>query len=281
MKRILQIILIIILIGTIQPFFSGDHSYQKELIHFKRKLPKSFITLEYKPFVITGDLSKKQLSRITQNTIKRCTNALYNDFFKIKPDYLIKIYLFKDSKSYQYYSKSMFNTNTSSPYGYYLSSQRSLVMNIATGGGTLVHELVHALIDKDFPEVPAWFNEGLGSLFEACTCGKNIYGLTNWRLPGLQRRISEGVYVPLKEFISTSTQKFYQDKKGVHYAEARYFCMYMQEKRVLKQFYRLFRKSYNSDPTGLSFVEKAFKGKKIESIEKDWLRWVIAIRYER
>ena len=79
-------------------------------------------------------------------------------------------------------------------YGYYKPQQRTLVMNISTGGGTLVHELTHALIDFDFPLVPDWFNEGLASLHEACHIlpdESRIEGLTNWRLPGLQQAVAE------------------------------------------------------------------------------------------
>ena len=39
-------------------------------------------------------------------------------------------------------------------------------MNIATGGGTLVHEIVHPFVEANFPGCPTWFNEGLGSLYE-------------------------------------------------------------------------------------------------------------------
>ena len=41
-------------------------------------------------------------------------------------------------------------------------------MNISTGGGTLVHEIVHPFIQSNFPNCPSWFNEGLGSLYEQC-----------------------------------------------------------------------------------------------------------------
>ena len=30
----------------------------------------------------------------------------------------------------------------------------------------LVHEMVHPFMDADFPACPAWFNEGLASLYE-------------------------------------------------------------------------------------------------------------------
>ncbi len=255
-------------------------TYADEVIEFKKNNPKNFSIQEYKPFIITGNIKAGQMNRIVHSTIKRCATALYNDFFEDKPDYLIKIYLFKDNKSYRYYSKKLFDIKPETPFGYYLSGTNSLVMNIATGSGTLVHELVHALIDYDFPDIPAWFDEGMGSLFEACSCGKHIYGLLNWRLPILQKGLKANKLLPLKELLATSSDEFYEDEKNMNYGEARYFCLYMQEKKVLKKFYRLFRDNFDKDPSGLYFVEKVFN-EKIDSIEKKWLKWVKKLRYER
>jgi len=53
------------------------------------------------------------------------------------------------------------------PYGYYSRNKKALVMNIGTGGGTLLHEMVHAMAEADFEDIPSWLNEGLGSLYEA------------------------------------------------------------------------------------------------------------------
>ena len=51
---------------------------------------------------------------------------------------------------------------------------------VATGGGTLVHEIVHPFMRANFPECPAWFNEGMGSLYEQCSeVNGRIAGLTN------------------------------------------------------------------------------------------------------
>jgi len=46
-----------------------------------------------------------------------------------------------------------------------------------------VHEIVHPFMAANFPDCPAWFNEGLASLYEQSSerDGK-IIGLTNWRL---------------------------------------------------------------------------------------------------
>ena len=63
-------------------------------------------------------------------------------------------------------------------------------MNIDTGGGTLVHEIVHPFIAANFPDCPAWFNEGLASLYEQSGEYRGrIWGRTNWRLAGLQEAI--------------------------------------------------------------------------------------------
>jgi hypothetical protein len=63
-------------------------------------------------------------------------------------------------------------------------------MNIDTGGGTLVHEIVHPFIAANFPECPSWFNEGLASLYEQSGESRGrIRGRTNWRLAGLQEVI--------------------------------------------------------------------------------------------
>jgi len=63
-------------------------------------------------------------------------------------------------------------------------------MNIATGGGTLVHEMTHALMAPDFPQAPIWISEGLASLYEQCRVEKqSLKGDPNWRLPELKRAL--------------------------------------------------------------------------------------------
>jgi hypothetical protein len=116
-----------------------------------------------------------------------------------------------------------------------------MVMNIATGTGTLVHELTHALIAYDLPTVPMWFNEGFACLHEQCTVEHDtIIGHTNWRLPGLQKALAAGRLRPLRDLVTQ--RDFYGDLRGVNYAQARYFVLYMQRRGLLKRFYKHFRK---------------------------------------
>jgi predicted DNA-binding transcriptional regulator YafY len=71
----------------------------------------------------------------------------------------------------------------------------------------LAHELTHALIVYDFPDVPTWFNEGLGSLHEGCRIERTrIVGVPNWRLGPFQKAIREKKQVSFR----------YAADKGAH-----------------------------------------------------------------
>ena len=125
-------------------------------------------------------------------------------------------------------------------------------MNIATGGGTLVHEIVHPFVRANFPKCPAWLNEGLGSLYEQCgERDGHIVGYPNWRLPGLQRAIKADAVPSFKELTSTTDSEFYGDDKGTNYAQARYLCYYLQEQGKLTKFYHDVRRQPERRPDRL------------------------------
>jgi hypothetical protein len=156
-------------------------------------------------------------------------------------------------------------------------------MNIATGGGTLVHEMVHSFMGSNFPACPSWFNEGLASLYEQCGAknGK-IYGYTNWRLAGLQKAIREKRVPEFKELCSTTTHQFYNRDKGTNYGQARYLCYYLQEHGLLRKYYADFRKNAAADPTGFETLKKTLGMKTDEDMKKfkkDWEKWVLKLRF--
>src|SRR5690606_23085701 len=104
-------------------------------------------------------------------------------------------------------------------------------------------------------EVPAWFNEGLASLHEQCHIRPDetgIDGLVNWRLAGLREALAAGRLRPLASLIGDDD--FRGPQETINYAQARYFCLYMQEQGVLEQFYRRFRETQPQDPQGMKAV---------------------------
>ncbi len=253
--------------------------YEAAARSMRAQLGEAFHVQESAPFVVAGNLPEPEFKRITTGTIRSCSQALYKDFLKKKPKRVIKVYLFASDQDYRTYAKKLFGDTPTTKFGYYKSTEEALVMNIATGTGTLVHEMTHALMKPDFPEVPAWFNEGLASLFEQCYVRDgSLLGLVNWRLPRLKQAITEGKVIPLTQVVASTTAEFYGDKTGLYYAEARYLCFYLQEKKVLRKFYKEFRDHAEKDRTGRLFLEKLL-GKPLPEVEKNWLEWVKTLHW--
>src|SRR5204863_118348 len=130
---------------------------------------------------------------LATNTIAWASSRLKQEFFSRAPEQIVDVWLFKDDASYRKHARQLFGDSPTTPFGYYSHEHHALVMNISTGTGTLVHEMVHAFMPANFPGCPAWFNEGLASLYEQCgEKSGRIVGFPNWRLPKLQEAIRSG-----------------------------------------------------------------------------------------
>jgi hypothetical protein len=252
---------------------------EKKAAAIRREFGDKLKVVVHPPFVVAGDTSRARLESHARHSVLRPAQAMWASYFDRKPDQVITTLLFAGAANYKKYAARHYPNGGVPYYGYYSPSSRTMAMNINTGGGTLVHELTHALIVYDFPNVPAWFYEGLGSLHEQCSVGeRKITGLTNWRLPGLQKAIADGSLRPLAELITK--RDFYGRLQGVNYAQARYFVMYMQQKGLLRDFYRHFRKNHDGSGADVAAVEHVF-GKKIAKIEPAFIAWVKTLKFGR
>lgn len=232
------------------------------------------------PFVVAGDEDPDTVEARAVGIVRWAARHLESAYFATRPAEVIEVWLFKDADSYERHNRLLFGGDPGTPYGYYLSDERALVMNIATGGGTLVHEIVHPYVEANFPECPAWFNEGLGSLYEqSAEKDGAIVGLTNWRLAGLQEAIRTKSVPKLSELVATSTDEFYGDGSGVHYAAARYLLYYLQEQGSLRDYYRAFTSGNDRDPTGRKALENTV-GMSLDELEPIWQRFVLGLRFE-
>ncbi len=214
-------------------------------------------------------------------TVTRVFRYLYQDYFTRRPEKPIRVYLFRDKTTYDSYCRSTYDKPPSTPYGFYMARERKMVMNISTGTGTLAHELVHPLLSEDFPGVPSWFNEGFASLFEQSgeRDGKMV-GFVNWRLPKLKQLLKINKGVPLADLMRTTTEQFYgEDDRGLNYATARYFCLYLQERKQLIPFFKEFKANSSQDPTGARSLQK-ITGKTPAELEAPWREWVLGLRYQ-
>lgn len=256
---------------------TSKFDYDEKITGLRNLLNEDFIIKGHSSFVIVSNLSETETNNIILNTIQKTEECFYNDYFEIKPGELVTIFLFKDDKTYTYWADELYDDKDLSPYGYYKPSKKTMLMNIATGGGTLVHELTHAFVRYDFPDIPSWFNEGLGSLYERCSLsGGNIIGYINWRLPGLQKAIKNKTYSSLEKLVSTSDDEFYGEKSGLNYAQARYLCYYLQENEILKKFYKTFRDRYEEDTTGKKFLEEILNTD-LKSFDSTFKKFVLSL----
>ncbi|MEX2287524.1 MAG: C39 family peptidase [Planctomycetaceae bacterium] len=259
---------------------TSDADFAQHIIQLKQQLPgDAFSVLIERPFVVVGDEPIEDLRRHSEQTIRWAVDHLKKEYFAKDPEDIIDIWLFKDNESYEANAEKLFGDAPSTPYGYYSSRHRALVMNIATGGGTLVHEIVHPFIAANFPDCPSWFNEGLASLYEQCgeRDGK-IIGHTNWRLNGLQEAIRRDRVPSFKTLTSTTTREFYDEDKGTNYSQARYLCYYLQEKGLLQKYYRTFVKAAKDDPTGYETLMTVLDRRDMEAFQKEWQEYVLKLQ---
>lgn len=229
------------------------------------------------PFVVVGDEGARMVGKRASGILRWAITRYEADLFAKAPDKVIEIWLFKNQTTYMRGAKKYFGDEPDTPYGYYSTDADAIVMNIGPGAGTLTHEVVHPYVEADFPTAPAWFNEGLASLYEyPSEKHGHVWGKVNWRLPNLKKEIRDGTLPSIHTLLSTTSDEFYNADYD-SYAFARYLIMYAQERGVLFDFYHQFRDAAD-DPTGEKTLMTVLGVDDLDAFQKTWEKWVLAIR---
>lgn len=260
---------------------TSDAAYRKHAVDLTTKLKgRGFTVIVERPFIVIGDEPETHVEEWATQIIRGTVTRLKQDYFAKDPAKILEIWLFKDEVSYRKHAKEFFGDEPTTPYGYYSPSDKALVMNIATGGGTLVHEIVHPFIEANFPDAPAWFNEGLGSLYEQSgTVDGHIYGYTNWRLRGLQNGLKKKIVPTFKVMTSMPNREFYREDTGTNYAQARYLCYYLQEKGLLRKYYKEFIANVRTDPTGYKTLQRVLGERDMTAFQRKWTAFVLKLTF--
>jgi len=261
--------------------FTAD-DYNGHLEQLRKRLPHDgFSIVVQKPFVVIGDESPETVKLRARQTVQWAVDHLKQEYFAEDPTEILDVWLFRDADSYMTHTSQLTRRKPTTPYGFYSSADKALFMNIATGGGTLVHEIVHPFMAANFPDCPSWFNEGLASLYEQSgERNGRIIGKTNWRLQGLQSAIRKGEVPPFESLCRTTTREFYDRDKGTNYSQARYLCYYLQEKGLLQRYYRAFRKNSADDPTGFKTLQTVLAETDMDDFQKRWETEVLKLKFE-
>jgi hypothetical protein len=237
--------------------------------------PKTKVEVVQGVFLVASPSGKLHSSAAVGKT---ALTAYFNGRFSRRPDKAVVVLLFDGAPPYDAYCVARWGAPCSTPFGFYQNVERMVVMNVAPGIGTLTHELVHPIIESDFPGAPDWINEGIASLYEAFNFPRpgEIRGNKNFRLPGLRRALGVKAGQPrpsLPSLFAMSNTDFRGDDESLNYATARYFCQWMESRSRLWSFYHAWRDDFARDPTG----EKAFvatMGSSPAELDASWVAWV-------
>lgn len=254
--------------------------YAQHVLALKPLLKRDMTVVIEPPFVVVGDEPPDRVAERATTTVRWAVKRLKQDFFAKDPEKILTIWLFRGAQSYDEYTRTYFTGAPSTPYGYYTPDHRALVMNIATGGGTLVHEIVHPFMEANVPDCPSWLNEGLGSLFEQSNeRAGHIIGMTNWRLAGLQRAIRERRVPTFKTLLRTTRSGFYDDDPGTNYAQSRYLLYYLQEHGLLLTFWKEYLANRATDPSGFATLGRVLGESDMLAFQKRWEAEVSALTF--
>jgi hypothetical protein len=226
------------------------------------------------PFVLAGDLSEAELEAWHRETIRPAARAMAAAYFKQSPQAPITILLLSSEDRYRHYAAALFGDRPASRYGYFRPHLRTVVINAGSGNGPVLHELTHALMACDFPDAPAWLNEGLAALHERAEVrpdGSGIDGRPNGRLAVLQEALRQGRLPPLQSLLQAND--FHGPQERLRYAQARCFCLYLQHQGVLGEVYRAVHAGRERDPSGSTAVMHLLSGRTWEELDADFRRF--------
>lgn len=242
-----------------------------------RRIPPEFTLAWEKPFLVLSNEPPATVHRRARDVVGWANRLLRKDFFDASPEHIEEAWLFADAASYEKYARALFHTEPTTPYGFYLSGRRAMVMNIKPGYGTLTHEMVHPYFHQNWPQGPAWLNEGLGSLFERPSEREGVFiGKPNWRLPGLKAALRAKAVPTFRALTHLSSDDFYGDDSGVNYAQARYLCYWLQEKGLLVKFVRRAQALKAKDGTGWLALEEVL-GRDPDALRGEWEKFVLGL----
>ncbi len=258
----------------------GPGDYKEQSLRPKKIVPDEF-----------GD-SVGALSRLTflENLYKDlvkpvAANLQQNYFNRAQPGRLIPLYLVGGNldedglMDYVGFCHKVHFRSCGLRVGYFEPYDNSVMVWLATGGGTLSHELGHALMEADFPAAPDWLSEGLASLHEQL--GPGFKPLDNYRLYYLKASLKyNGRLIPLERLLTTPFSKLGSPEEvKLFAAHSRYLSLYLWEKKnpeknLLADVYEGIRSLPEITFETQAQVLSRHLGMLMDEIERDWEEWL-------
>lgn len=196
------------------------------------------------PFVLRGHLDdsraadmEKMARDIVADVARRFVGVGAAHGVELAP---VDACLFEDDDSYAAFAAVAGDRDNM--MGFYLPRERLIVANLSRSVGNLRHELVHPLVGDDFRarsrSLPAWFNEGLGSLYGTSRVRTDrVTFLVNYRLRHVRKALKAGRLPTLADMANSGRGELYGRRSMTYYGTARYLLLYLDARGTLAAFY--------------------------------------------
>ena len=244
----------------------------------QRSFPDStFAIVNSRPFVFVSDEVKADLATLIDHTVNWIVPKLKSTCFGKIPKANATIWLLRNRESYENYVHAYGTPELLLRGGYFSSRNNEIVMDSCRCYGPLLHEMVHAFVDADFRDCPAWFNEGLATLYGTCNEEGEVLNHSHARLSDIQSAIFANTVLSLDDLCALTWNDFSGNDAHKYYAQTEYLCYYLQQKGLLKEFYRECKRNHWKDPTGYATLQKVVKCKDVQDFQKDWEEFILGI----
>lgn len=243
----------------------------------RHRLDSHWKILIREPLILAGDFMDETLDELYERTIVPTLSALNESYFHTTPRHAISILICSSDERFRECNVRLEDQELSQYSGLYSRKHRRIIVNIASGEGTLAHELTHALAHADFPGMPEWFDEGLASLHEECefsTDGLRLIGNSNWREKVASDALNQGELRLIEDV--TSTRFGTNGRANLDYAHVRSLCLYLQDRGLLENFYATCRSQATHDPTGLRSLCDVARAPNPRSFDDAFRGWLMA-----
>jgi hypothetical protein len=185
----------------------------------------------------------------------------------------VDVCLFERAADYRAFADQVMGERPSD-LGFYSPQDRVVVVNLEAGPRNMSHELAHPLLGDDFPAIPSWLNEGIGSLYGGSdVTARGVRFDVNYRIRDVRRAISGGTLPPISALGSVDPGDVYGERAMLWYGYARAALLLLESEGELEAFYAAVRGGAaasaelgrrTDDAAFARFTSRAKEGQRIE-----------------